>query len=101
MAMRICLLAGVLLLSACSSVTLAPISAQSGAPNDRQQRSFYLFGWVGDHAVALDQGCPTQRVQQIRAYRSLSDTALMIASLGLYAPLTLDTWCTPKAEAQL
>ncbi|WP_108126357.1 Bor/Iss family lipoprotein [Saccharospirillum mangrovi] len=101
MPLRLYLLISITLITACSTVTLAPTAGVEGEPSVREHRPFYLFGWMGDNQVSIDHACPAEDVQQIQAYRSFSDGALTLLSLGLYAPLTLDTWCAHStAEIQ-
>lgn len=90
-------------LTACSSVTVRTDqqNKESQRLADYQQRfNFYFWGLKGEHSVNVREVCQARKVEQIQSVFTLSDTALTIVTLGIYAPRSARIWCQQDMQTQ-
>lgn len=89
------LLAAVMGASACSTVTLKEKGVQKLAqePSHEEKKSFFLFGLIGEHHVQVKDLCQGKAPRQIQAQDTVTDSLLMIVTLGIYRPRTVKVWC--------
>lgn len=96
---RLWLLPLVLMLGACSSVTIRPYGGEKDTtpPDYQASKSFYWFGLSGEHEVNTSLICGERRVMQMQAVTSLSNWLQGLVTLGIYAPRTAKVWCDRPA----
>lgn len=84
-----------LMLSACSSVTIQPqqVAKLSAKPSYQDSRPFFMWGLVGEQRVDVKQVCGDQTVVQMQSQQTFTDGALGLVTLGIYAPHTIKVWC--------
>ena len=89
------LLIFVLLLSACSSVTMRPYggSKEKRAPDYSDSKDYYFWGLMGEHEINTSEVCGDRRVEQMQAVITSSDWIRGIFTLFIYAPRTAKVWC--------
>ncbi len=85
----------VLMLGACSSVTIQPqkIAKLSDKPTYQDSRPFYLWGLVGEERVDVKEICTDTQAAQMQSQQTFSDGALGLITLGIYSPHTIKVWC--------
>lgn len=85
----------VVMLSACSSVTIQPqkIAKLSDKPTYQDSRPFFMWGLVGEERVNVKKVCGDQTVVQMQSQQTVIDGALGLVTLGIYAPHTVKVWC--------
>jgi len=90
-----------LVLSACSSVTIQPqqITKLSSKPSYQDSRPFFMWGLVGDQRVDVKKVCGDQTVVQMQSQQTFTDGALELVTLGIYAPHTIKVWCAEHFAA--
>lgn len=88
-------LMAVVLLSACSSVTIQPEARAkiSSEPSYHQSRHFFFWGLVGEERVNVKQVCGRDKVVQMQSQQTLADGALAFVTLGIYSPHSIKVWC--------
>ncbi|MDN3378615.1 MULTISPECIES: Bor family protein [unclassified Pseudoalteromonas] len=87
-----------LMLSACSSVTIQPqqVAKLSSKPSYQDSRPFFMWGLVGEQRVDVKQVCGEQDVVQMQSQQTFIDGALGLVTLGIYAPHTVKVWCNEQ-----
>jgi len=100
---RLWLLPLVLMLGACSSVTIRPYGGEkdTSAPDYQVSKAFYWGGLSGEHEVNTSLICGERRVMQMQAVTTLSDWLQGLVTLGIYAPRTAKVWCDNPAAIQV
>ncbi len=90
-----------LMLSACSSVTIQPqqVTKLSSKPSYQDSRPFFMWGLVGEQRVDVKQVCGEQAVVQMQSQQTFTDGALGLVTLGIYAPHTIRVWCDEQQIA--
>ena len=91
----------VLMLSACSSVTIQPqkIAKLSAKPTYQDSRPFFMWGLVGEERVDVKKVCGDQSVLQMQSQQTATDGVLGLVTLGIYAPHTVKVWCDEQQAA--
>ncbi len=85
----------VLLLSACSSVTMRPYGGikEQRAPDYSDSKDYYFWGLMGEHEINTAEICGDRRVEQMQAVSTSSDWVRGVFTLFIYAPRTAKVWC--------
>ncbi len=98
--MRLSVLAGLLFLTACSSVTIRPYGGEkdTSPPDYQSSKTFYLAGIIGEYEVNTSIVCGERRVMQMQAVTSLSDWLQSVLTLLIYTPRTAKVWCEHQAQ---
>lgn len=84
-----------LMLGACSSVTIQPqqVAKLSSKPSYQDSRPFFMWGLVGEQRVDVKKVCGDQTVVQMQSQQTFTDGALGLITLGIYSPHTIRVWC--------
>ena len=92
---KCCLLAFVLLLSACSSVTMRPYGGikEKRSPDYSDSKDYYFWGLMGEYEINTSEICGDRRVEQMQAVLTSSDWIRGVFTLFIYAPRTAKVWC--------
>ncbi|MBX3021437.1 MAG: hypothetical protein KF799_07130 [Bdellovibrionales bacterium] len=84
-----------LLLCACVSTHL-PIESRIPYPRPadfQDHLDYYAFGLIGTASVDLQRVCMERKPQAAEKIRTFEDAVITLATLGVYAPLTVRVWC--------
>jgi hypothetical protein len=97
------LIMSMLLLGACSTVTIQPekIAKLEGEPSYQDSRHFFFWGLMGQHRVDVKQVCGDKKVLQMQSQQTLGDGVLGAITFGIYAPHSVKVWCeenTPQVQ---
>jgi hypothetical protein len=92
---NLCGAALVLMLGACSTVTIRPSGniKLTREPNFENQYSFWLWGLVNDHTVDVKQACGKKTPVQLQATDTFVDGLVGVVTFGIYTPRTAKVWC--------
>jgi len=93
---RLMLVAGlVVLLGACSTVTIHPKSSAKliAQPTLQESKPFFLWGLVGEQRVNVAQVCGDSSVKQMQSQQTFADGLLAVLTFGIYSPHTVKVWC--------
>lgn len=82
-------------LSACHSVTVRPegVSKRIDRPDYEEQKEFWLFGLVNEHAVDVKPICSGGKVEQMQTQSTFVDSLIGVVTLGIYTPRSVRVWC--------
>ncbi len=82
-------------LVACHSVTVRPegITKRIDRPDYEEQKDFFLFGLVNEHAVDVRPICKSGGIDQMQAQSTFVDSLLTAVTLGIYTPRSVRVWC--------
>lgn len=85
----------ILLLSACSSVTIRPYGGEkdTSKPTYQDSKNYYWWGLKNEYDINTTEICKGRRVMQMQSVATLSDWLLQTISLGIYFPRTAKVWC--------
>ena len=85
----------VLLISACSTVTVNPSGTQkrSGDPSWSHREHYFFWGLAGEKTIDLDSACNGGRVLQTQAQSTFGDGLLSLITIGIWAPRHAKVWC--------
>lgn len=89
------LLSVILLVSACSSVTMRPYGGvkEKRVPDYSDSKDYYFWGLKGEHEINTSEICGDRRVEQMQAVLTASDWIRGVFTLFIYAPRTAKVWC--------
>ena len=92
---RTALLATLALCCGCMStkIVLNPAWDSSTTPSYTDHFDQYLFGFVGQPQVDLQQVCVDQRPHAVQRIKTTEDGILTLLSIGIYSPVTVNVWC--------
>lgn len=92
---RMLIALSLLVLVACSSVTIRPYGGEKDItpPSYQDSKDYYFWGLRGEHDINVTEICQQKRVMQLQSVNRLSDWALQIVTLGVYYPRTARVWC--------
>lgn len=82
-------------LTACASVTMRPYGGEkvTTKPSFQVTKTYYWWGLKGEHTIETEKVCDKRRVLQMQSITTLSNWALQVITLGIYAPRTAKVWC--------
>ena len=82
-------------ISACSSVTIRPNGGDKDStdPSYLDSKAFYLWGFVGDHEIDVNEVCEGADVSQMQTVMTSSDYLIGFITLFIYSPRTVKVWC--------
>ncbi|EAR10789.1 Bor family protein [Reinekea blandensis] len=94
------LLTVALLLTGCSTVTIAPGGQKTAhtEPHYEAQKPSYLLGLMGDNRVDVSAICSPYSVRQMQAQRTIHNALAAAFSAGIYTPHTVKVWCDTPEE---
>lgn len=95
--MKYILIALLVSLTACSSVTIQPKATlkRQSPPTAASTQHFFLWGLLPtERNVDVSQVCGGNTPTQIQARDTFVDRLLNFVTLGLYAPRTAKVWCS-------
>lgn len=92
---RILGISALLILSACSTVTIRNrgVTKLASEPTYESSEPFFLWGLVGEKHIDINQICEKTPVRQIQAQYTVLDSVLGVITLGIYMPRTVKIWC--------
>ena len=92
----LCLL--ILIMSACSSVTVRPDGGakDSSEPSYIDSKAFYLLGLIGEHDVDVNEVCEGAAITQMQTVATGTDWIISVLTLGIYTPRTAKVWCAEE-----
>jgi len=85
----------ILLISACSSVTIRPDGGEKDTsdPSYMDSKAFYFWGIKGEHEVDVNELCEGAPVSQMQTVMTSSDWFFGYLTLFIYTPRTVKIWC--------
>ena len=91
----ILLISFVVMLGACSTVTIQPKNTTklTSTPTYEKSLPFYMLGLVGEPRVNVVRICGEKSVIQMQSQQTFSDSLLTALTLGIYAPHSAKVWC--------
>lgn len=92
---RTLLIAGLLALCACRTVTVVADGSNNPrrAPDHEQSYGFGLGGVIGETTIDVERICRGSKVTKMQAVSTVGDQLLGVITLGLYTPRTARVWC--------
>lgn len=90
-----------LMLSACSTVTIhpKPIDKVTREANYSQTHHFFFWGLMGETHVDVKSICGDNNVTQMQSQASFVNGLISFASLGIYTPHSAKVWCQDNNDA--
>jgi hypothetical protein len=84
-----------LLLTACSTVTLTPKgqAKYETSPTYQERLPFFLAGIIGEKEIDVKEMCGKRSIRQIQTQNTFMDSFLSIVTLSIYSPRTVRVWC--------
>ena len=90
----------VLMLGACSTVTVRTDQQHEAQrdPDYHQRFTFWWWGLKGEYSINVREVCIGKPVEQMQTVHDLVDVFGTVFTLGIYAPRTARVWCQPPAK---
>lgn len=94
------LLAALILVSACSTVTIQPkeVGQVSSKPDYQKSHHFFIMGLFGDKEIDVRKICKNTPVKQMQTVATFKDSAASIVTMGVYTPHTVKVWCDKNTQ---
>ena len=88
----------ILVLTACSSVTMRPYGGEkdTSKPTYQSSKDYYWWGLKNDYEINTTEICQGRRVMQMQSVSTLSDWIFQSITFGIYFPRTAKVWCEEK-----
>jgi len=92
-----------LMLSACSTVTILPEGnvKLSSKPTYEKSHPFFIGGLIGEYRVNVLEVCNNQDPIQLQTQETGTNILWSLFSFGIYTPRTAKIWCPQESNNEV